>query len=212
MDWDQRCQLIKLPSDPKAFFWLVDLQEISEPEVQQAQSFLDIDSIERSKRFIFEQDRNRYLTAHAFLRIQLGKLMKQKPSAISFLRNPHGKPYIEGNKIYFNLSHTKKRAFIGIHLSCPIGVDVEDKIDDHNLLKISGNSKKDPETFLRFWCAEEAYLKAVGTGFTSERPKLICSSSSQGVDLFKKNGSNIHVYNELIRDCKLAVCVLGEIY
>jgi len=207
MSWQQRCQTIQLLSDPKALFWIVDLQEISNIEAQEAQYFLDIDSTQRSQRFIFEQDRNRYLIAHAFLRAKLGELNGQRPSEISLLRNQHGKPYVEENKVYFNLSHTKSKAFFGFHFSCPIGVDIED-INRQISVKIAGDPKQDLETFLRVWCAEEAYLKAIGTGFTSQRPKLDCVSSFQGIDFFRKDDAKIHVYNELVSECKLAVCIL----
>ena len=202
MPWKERCQSIQLLSDPNAFFWVVDLQEISQQEAQEACSFLDSDSMQRLKRFVFEKDRNRYAIAHAFLRFKIGEFIQQKPSEIALPRNEHGKPYVEENKLYFNLSHIKKRAFFGIHPSCPIGLDIE----DHRISV--KNEYGDPEMFLRFWCAEEAYLKAVGTGFISQRPKLEYFSSLQGIDLFRKDETEIRVYNELIPSSKLAVCIL----
>jgi len=194
MDWERRSQRIQLPSDPKAQFWVLDLQEISSLEAKTAQNFLDDDTLRRSQQFAFEKDRNRHLIAHAFLRSKLGEIIGQKSSEITLLKNQYGKPHLEKNEVYFNLSHTKTKALVGIHPSCPIGVDIEDN--------------QDAETFLRFWCAEEAYLKAIGTGFATERPKLELVSSFQGVDFFRKDDTEIYVYNDLIPGSKLAVCTL----
>jgi phosphopantetheinyl transferase len=202
MSLKERCQPIQLLSESSVFFWVVDLQEINSQEAQEAYSVLDNDSMQRLKRFVFEEDRNRYAITHAFLRSKIGEFIQEKPSEIVLLKNKYGKPYVENNKLYFNLSHTKKRAFFGIHLSCQIGLDIE----DHQILV--RNVYKDPELFLRFWCAEEAYLKAVGTGFISQRPKLEYFSSLYGIDLFKKDETEIRVYNELFPDSKLAVCIL----
>jgi 4'-phosphopantetheinyl transferase len=206
ISWKERCQPIQLLSEPNVFFWVVDLQEISSQEAQEACSFLDSDSSQRLKRFVFEEDQNRYAVAHASLRSKIGEFIQQHPSDIALLKNKHGKPYVENNQLYFNLSHTKKRAFFGIHLSCPIGLDIEDhQISVRNVCE-------DPEIFLRFWCAEEAYLKAIGTGFISQRPKLEYFSSLQRIDLFKKDETEIHVYNGLIPDVKLAVCILKNAF
>lgn len=201
----ERCRAIQLFFHPEAFFWVVDLQKINQQETEEACVFLDKSTIEKTKQFVFEEDRNRSLVAHAFLRAKIGELNSEKPSDIVFLKNEYGKPYIEGNKLYFNLSHTKKRAFFGIHLSCPIGVDIENR-----QLSIKTKKQEDVETFLKFWCAEEAYLKATGTGFIAQRPNLKHISSSQNVDLFKKNETEIWVYNELMLDSKLAVCLLNN--
>ena len=202
MFWKERCQPIQLISDSNVFFWVVDLQEISSQEAQEACSLLDNESLLRLKRFIFEEDQNRYAIAHAFLRSKIGEFIQQKSTEIALLKDKYAKPYVENNQLYFNLSHTKKRAFFGIHLSYPIGLDIE---DHQNSVR---NVCEDPEIFLRFWCAEEAYLKAVGTGFISQRPKIEYFSSLHGIDLFKKDGTEILVYNELIPDSKLAVCIL----
>lgn len=203
MSWKERCQSIQLLSESGVFFWVVDLQEISSQEAREACSFLDSDSMQRLKRFVFEDDQNRYAIAHAFLRSKIGEFFQQKPSEITVLKNKDGKPYVENNQLFFNLSHTKKRAFFGIHLTCLIGLDIE----DYHPISLR-NKCEDPELFLRFWCAEEAYLKAVGTGFISQRPKLKYFSSFHGIDLFKKDETEIRVYNELVPESKLAVCIL----
>lgn len=213
MSWQNRCQSIQLPATPEAFYWIVDLQEISEQEAEEAKYFLDDTTFQRSQRFIFQPDRHRSIVSHACLRVKISEMIRRNPSNITLLRNQYGKPYIEGNEIYFNLSHTKKMAFIGIHPSRPIGVDIEHNERslrvDHSTSFISSDPLKEtPQIFLRSWCAEEAYLKAIGTGFTSQRPKLDLHSSHQGIDLFRKDGNDIRVYNESVLESKLAVCLL----
>lgn len=111
MRWKDRCESIQLFSDSNAFFWIIDLQEIGLQEFQEACAFLDADSMHRLKRFVFKEDQNRYALAHAFMRSKIGEFIQQKPSEITLLKNKYGKPYLENNQLYFNLSHTKKKAF-----------------------------------------------------------------------------------------------------
>ncbi len=200
-----RCRLLELPLNPHNPFWAVSLQDISEDELKEAHCFLDQESQQRAKRFVFEEDRNRYLVSHAVLRIKIGELIHQKPSEILFSKNKYGKPYLERNPIYFNLSHTKTWAFFGIHRFSPIGVDIE---SCQKFACKTPNSKENQETLLKFWCAEEAYLKALGTGFGSKRAELNFLSSTENVDLFTNQDVPIHVYSQVIPGCLLAVCLL----
>ncbi len=185
-----RCYRIECVS--KAYCWVVNLQDIDPLEIKEAENFLDSDSRQRAQRFVFEPDRTRYLITHAFLRMKLSEFNGQSPSLMEFLRNQYGKPYLKNNPFYFNLSHTKTNAFLGIHLSCPIGVDIE----NHRISNLGA------------WCAEEAYLKAVGTGFLEGRAQLDWVGSSQTVDFFQKDDTEIRVYNDVLPECKLAVCVV----
>lgn len=83
------------------------------------------------------------------------------------LKTGNGKPYIEGNEVYFNLTHTGGLAFIAI-ASSPIGIDAElicekerasvkSRLSDRELAII-----KSEEDFLKNWTAKESYVKFLG--------------------------------------------------
>ena len=89
------------------------------------------------------------------------------PADFTILRTPLGKPYIEGNPVYFSLTHSGNRALIALS-DKPVGVDLEiyrgrdrgsvvSRWSESEKAEISG--EKD---FLKHWTAREAYIKLYG--------------------------------------------------
>jgi len=88
-----------------------------------------------------------------------------------------GKPYIEGNPVYFNLSHSGSLVLCGIS-DQDIGVDIQlrtdfafEKISDRYFTEQEKgqlekcNSREEKAIwFYRFWTAKEAYAKLTGEG------------------------------------------------
>lgn len=216
MTFFNRCKIIKIPLCSSAFFWIIDLQEIKNNEVKEARSFLNSEAIQKSKKFIFEEDRHRSIITQGATRMIIGNLIEKKPYELTFSQNKFGKPYLPGHPVYFNLSHTKQWAFLGVSPSFPVGVDIEplDRKVEFKMLDISSSEKLflknsgdlfDP--ILSLWCAKEAYLKAVGTGLAVSPPPLDwVSSQREGIDVFQKNDLNIYLYKQLLRDILIAVC------
>ena len=96
--------------------------------------------------------------------------------------SPFGKPRLEDStsSLTFNVSHSGERAIFGFARSLEIGVDVE-KIDPRvdieevaratfakaevdALLMLPEAMQRD--TFFRVWSRKEAYMKALGVGFS----------------------------------------------
>ncbi len=89
-----------------------------------------------------------------------------------------GKPLIEGNHFYFNLSHTKNLIICAVD-DKPIGVDIEE-IRDYNqktadrvcsekeleLLSVAADDEVRAELFCKMWVQKEAYSKMTGNGFS----------------------------------------------
>ena len=88
------------------------------------------------------------------------------------IKGQNGKPYLKGNPLYFNLSHTEGFCVVCISDS-EVGVDCE-KIDYNFASKIVGFSKRyfheselnllenndySPKTFFEIWTKKEAYIK-----------------------------------------------------
>lgn len=87
-----------------------------------------------------------------------------------------GKPYFVNSKVYFSISHTKKRAFCVLSEK-NVGIDAEET-DREISLKLAQKILSDTEkeqfnaatdkqaALLRFWVLKEADAKCKGTGLT----------------------------------------------
>lgn len=121
---------------------------------------------------------------------------------ISFYTNEYGKPYIQNNNIFFNISHSNDYVIVAIS-SKEIGVDIE-KIRDTNLNTINQfATPKEKEYVLssdnncysklfEIYTLKEAYIKMKGKNmnevknieFEIKNNLAICSDSSINTFLF----------------------------
>ena len=92
-----------------------------------------------------------------------------------FSYSEHGKPFIEGCLLHFNMSHTRGGVAVGIG-SSPIGVDAE-RIRKHPQRVCSRvfterennyiNCSDNPDAaFFKLWTLKESYIKVLGRGFS----------------------------------------------
>ncbi len=111
-----------------------------------------------------------------FVLIQL-LLKKMDKNDIIFSKNIYGKPYLIGNKFYFNISHSKQKVAVALY-SEEVGVDIEkianpnlkivDRFftyDEKNFVFLCDNKLKIAERFYIIWTLKESYLKYKGVGF-----------------------------------------------
>jgi 4'-phosphopantetheinyl transferase len=135
------------------------------------------DERNRSARFRFERDRQRFIVARGVLRDLLGCYLQTKPGHIRFGHNAFGKPHLSpafGSRLKFNLAHSAGLALIAIAADFNLGIDLEyirartDCADiagrffsaaeiDH-LMAVPG--QRYAEAFFSCWTKKEAYLKA----------------------------------------------------
>lgn len=80
----------------------------------------------------------------------------------------NGKPYIEGNPLYFSLSHSGNKAVIAIS-DAPVGIDLEavkkrnfDIILSRFTEREREEAKNDKVLFYKNWVAKEAFIKMCG--------------------------------------------------
>ncbi|VHO00660.1 4'-phosphopantetheinyl transferase superfamily protein [Candidatus Rhabdochlamydia sp. T3358] len=218
------------------WFWLIDIENINLEELAIARSVLNEEDLKKSSRLKFEKDRNRSVVIHALLKIYIAKILDASVKSIKFLHNRFGKPCLPDSLLYFNLSHSNNYAFIGIHPSKDIGVDIE-KIDDKNALETFDNflypNEKEwlsahshpKEGFYTLWCAKEAYLKALGSGFSTHPLPMLKPASThpqknhpiEKIEHFftpseefviSDHKYEAYVYDKVINDYKLAVCII----
>jgi len=161
---------------------LISVSKAYEQVEQEYQYVLSPAEIEKSKRFVYDNDRKSYLVRKFFLRILLAKYTSTDPKNIRFYTTENKKPSVNG--IEFNVSHSTN--FVAIALSPNnIGIDIErvdEAFDFKNLLPscfnetesnyiLSGNTLFN---FYTLWTRKEALLKATGEGLIDALPLLNC--------------------------------------
>ena len=131
-------------------------------------------------------------------------------------RTQNGKPYIEGNPLYFSLSHSADRALIAI-CDKPVGIDLEYYVQNGRLKKFEHVLKRFTpreqewvnncfELFFLNWVSKEAYIKMIGGTLAHDLKRL----EFYDYDLFCE-GKKIdgHVFMADLRAGTYALCAEG---
>jgi 4'-phosphopantetheinyl transferase len=139
------------------------------------------DELERFNRTDSKAQHERKIAGRAQLRRILSLYTSTDPSKISFEYGQNQKPSLPRHSdLSFNLSHSENMGLIAVTYSRRIGIDLEyleaerpfSNIAERFLTKKeNGFINKHPEqhrplAFYRIWTLNEAYLKALGTGFS----------------------------------------------
>jgi 4'-phosphopantetheinyl transferase len=179
-----------LRAEPNAIHvWAFTLEGSAEC-VELCRSWLSREERERADRFVFPHLRVHYTVAHGVLRCLLGRYSGMAPQELQFSTAAAGKPALQSGcsrvaPITFNLTHSETRGAIGVSVDRALGIDIERLRSNIEVLSISRNyffgseftaiesapPRLRDETFLRYWVAKEAVLKAegVGLGFPLDR-------------------------------------------
>ena len=142
---------------------------------------LETDELERAGRFHFDKDRRHFIVARGFLRSVVARYLKSQPETLRFEYGAYGKPALgTEHTLRFNLSHSNEVALLAVSLDADIGVDVEHIRADFASEDIARRyfSRAEVEVFnallpeervaafFRCWTRKEAYIKAIGKGFS----------------------------------------------
>ena len=125
-----------------------------------------------------EADRRRSLCADHLARQMLSEATGIARDALRLLRDNKGKPYFEGNALYFNLSHAGDFAACAVD-SAPVGIDIEvpravrpelcrKVCCSEEMAFVHPEGKFSSAHFLQLWTAKEAYLKKSGQGILGD--------------------------------------------
>jgi 4'-phosphopantetheinyl transferase len=134
---------------------------------------LDAAERERAARFRLDEVRRRYVAGHAALRRILARYAGVPAGALRFAKGEHGKPYLPGSPLRFNMSDSGKLALYAVTLESEVGVDVERIRPMGSAASIAARFlpapeadavRLDPLSFFRVWTRREAYLKCIGVG------------------------------------------------
>lgn len=144
----------------------------------EALALLDESELKKAQSFKMPVLRDRFIAVRTLLRQTLATYLDAEPWALRFGLEAHGKPYLLGESLYFNLSHCEDDLVLAVANFPGIGVDVECIKPRHHL---SGLAKRCFSTqewaqwavlpleqqapaFYRLWTKKEAFVKAVGRG------------------------------------------------
>lgn len=151
--------------------------------------------MKRAEKFISADTRETYILAHATLRKCLSKYIDTKPEEILFETTENSKPYVAGNPVYFNISHTNKAFVIAIATGNYVGADIEEIIGKSDVRSIAMNffsseeqnfifsaETEIDERFFLLWTRKESFLKAIGTGIVNRLDKVVVSEDVNFID------------------------------
>ena len=140
---------------------------------------LDQVELTRANNYVFQKDRNRFITDRVNLKKILSQYMGVDPRDVRFSYNDYGKPYLLNSGIRFNLSHSGDMSVYAVSRS-EIGVDIEktrdlpyiDEIanfyfteEEAKLVKTLKGSQKSM-SFFKIWTKKEAVTKMLGLGLS----------------------------------------------
>jgi 4'-phosphopantetheinyl transferase len=159
----------------------------------------------RWSRFLREEDRERYLVAHAMLRVVLAAHLGIPARELRFSTicrhcgKTHGKPRLDhgGEAIEFSLSHSGRQVVVALVRDFPVGVDVEQVKPTRDRTSLVAAVLSGPErraiaalpadergeAFLRYWTRKEALLKATGHGLAIAPRSLTVTAPGEAAAL-----------------------------
>ncbi len=139
---------------------------------------LSSDERDRADRFVFPRDRDRFVAGRSRLREILGGILGEAPEAVRFRYGAWGRPELDG--LSFSLAHSGDHALLAVMRDGPVGADIEAvRPVDPDLARSAfapGEQRAlaalpAPDrlpAFFRGWTRKEAYLKARGTGLSTD--------------------------------------------
>ncbi|KAK2983255.1 hypothetical protein RJ640_023375 [Escallonia rubra] len=187
---------VQLPCRTETHFWYVLPDEVkSEALLSKYRELLPQSEEKKVDSMCGDELRKGALLARALVRTTIARYQintEVSPRSLEFTTNIHGKPEVRWQHsddwlpppLHFNISHTSSLVACGVTMDSPIGIDVEEKqrAIKNNVLSFvrryfSGHEVEhlssilDPEVqrqeFLKLWTLKEAYVKALGRGFSA---------------------------------------------
>ena len=175
---DHRWRRIQPPPETAAgeiHVWRIRLDALADET-----SMLSADEQARARRLRSTTRRAQFVTGRTALRRLLGAYAGTRPQALQFAYGPHGKPALPGTGLAFNFTNSENLALLAIASDREVGIDLEQRnrnirvelLARHILTaqEAAAFSRVPPArqaaTLLATWTRKEAYIKALGDGFS----------------------------------------------
>jgi len=179
--WQIPSQKIEL-SKNDVHVWLATL-DYPKNCVRELSRVLSQDEFQRADCFVFERDKNQFITRRGLLRTIIGTYyLGIDPSRVEFGYGTYDKPYLlnhsEEHALQFNLSDSHKLVLYAFIKDLEVGIDIEHMryiTDAQQIIdsSCSGYEKdafnelaerEKQDAFFNCWTRKEAFIKAIGEG------------------------------------------------
>lgn len=162
--------------------WAIALPADAVPSGCAFEALLSPSELSRAGRLRAEADRRRFVAAHGWLRILLGRYAGLAPASLRLPAQALGKPWLAQDPgLHFNCSRSGAMLLVGVTRLAPIGVDIEPVrslpgrqgiVDscfaqaERDCMARTPGANQDA-AFFRIWTGKEAVVKALGTGLST---------------------------------------------
>jgi 4'-phosphopantetheinyl transferase len=163
---------------------VVDLRRWSAADEARCLELLSDAERRRAERFLVPAGRSCFTICRAVLRRVLGAAIHRDPTTLIFGYGLYGKPYLaldaDGPLPLFNVSHSGELGIIAVADGLELGADVERVRHFNDMHRIARRFFSAAEVaaleavpeadfdraFFRCWTRKEAFIKAIGEGFS----------------------------------------------
>ena len=189
--------------------WCANLKDL-ELDIDYLRLYLSKDENAKADSFHFYNDKKNYIGRHAILRKILGRYLSIEPNKLNFSYSSHGKPslsnYFNGDKIHFNLSHSKGLVLYAMARGREVGIDVEritPGIMDKQFVsyvfsqkELYGIQSLPPNlrmiTLFQRWTRKEAFAKALGQGLSYDLKRIDATRALGNKSVISNQNSDAH--------------------
>jgi phosphopantetheinyl transferase len=180
----------------------LDQSSLSQSEINYSQTL----ATERKKEF---------LTGRLLCKKIISETLQCQAKDIEIKKTDFGKPYLENNPIYFNLSHSNNAILIGISTS-EIGVDIQEitnKPFEKSFKKLFPNyPTPTQENFYILWTRYEALVKALGKSIFTVTNHPSVPFIFDLLELNKtKRSKTLSVFSNKLNNTMFSVAICGHI-
>ncbi len=200
----------------KIELWWTELNLPSDT-IETLSGYLDKSEKEAISKLKFEWLRNRAVISKGLLRALIAGYLGKHPSELKFSFNDFGKPFLADTQedLQFNLSHSDDVIVFAFTSGYSIGVDIERikniedmaGVADICFTKYENNwmhkTVSLPETFYKIWTIKEAFIKAIGKGFSFSPKDIELKKESEDLIQIKKINKPEFAGNFQVKTIKL---------
>jgi 4'-phosphopantetheinyl transferase len=158
--------------------WIVPV-DVPPDTAARCRHVLDDSERVRAAAFMRPRDQQRFTVAHGALRILVGRELKTRPAALTWIPGRYGKPELAPpwSGLHTSLSHSGDMIAAAISTDRPVGVDVQHLVpgldtvglsarffppDEAGYVAAGRDASARADRFAHLWARKEAVVKAAG--------------------------------------------------
>lgn len=183
--------------------------EINDVTEEQYNCFFRLmDENRKSKASRYRRYEDRVLSTVSYALLQYALHLQGLTERDEIVFNQYGKPLFKNLPVHFNISHTKGAVACAVQ-NTPVGVDIQEKVSDHDAIMHRVCTEREVESVLKaddpaleftlLWTLKESILKCIGTGIGGSMLKYDFSEN-------KDENSGYKLFSLCDGGCVLSAC------